>query len=635
MIPRAEFPQLVDWARRNALALFPIPAWSKRPTGIVRSHALDWSKDPAQWEKWYADARGCNFGVECGPSGKIVVDEDVGGAGLEANHREFLEFASGEARETQWVGTPSGGRHLYYDAGGLDPAALRQPNIARFVNVRAGRGYVVAPWSRTLNSVDKEASDGAYILGQAIPMALAFPRLIQHCITLPSVVDTAPPAAVPLGIDGWPENPALRAAALKRAGLALEPLRQAVPGERNNKLNEAAFGLGKLVAEGLLDLAAAEEAVWEAASVAGISPNEPKSRSTVRSGLRSGPTRGHDEPRTAMDALLAAPAPRPPPAPKPLPALIPGPGNAPPEPILERLLSEGSVTTLSGGSGSGKTTLAASLAAAAVADCRDFKIVPWGPESSDALFRPCAWVFCSWEGGQYISRNVLAWHLGTGQPAIHPERVAYRHLRGPLVGLGPRRDVLLDDAQAGEINTAIIAARRIEGVGSVVAVFDNVTAAVEDSTDAVQAQRFMRAVRMLADQGTAVLILAHPPKGRGSAIYGSHVLFSLADTVAQLEVVRRDDGAWTQWIDFEKHRDAPNGMCLELRSKRLDRPIVELPADWGGDNRRARERQIHDLHVPYVYSIRVRPRNEREAAARGVITEISEKPVVSLVCLSE
>ena len=628
MIPHAELPQLVDWARLNALALFPIPAWSKRPTGIVRSHALDWSRDPAQWRKWYADTGGCNFGVECGPSGKIVVDEDTGGAGLEGNHQEFLQFAAGEAGPTQFCGTPSGGRHLYYDAAGIDPATLRQPNIARFVNVRAGRGYVVAPWSQTLAGVDTDASNGRYTLDPSLPIARAFPRLIRHCTTLPSVVETAPPPAIPLGIDGWPENPALRAAALKRAALSLEPLRSAVPGERNNRLNEAAFGLGRLVAEGLLDTAAADEAVWTAASAAGISPTEPKARSTVRSGLRSAPARGHDEPRTAMDALLASPAPtRPPPTTKPKPALIHGPGNAPPEPILERLLAQSTVTVLSGGSGTGKTTIAASLAAASVADVSHFRVVPWGPDASDVGARPATWVFCAWEGAQFVPRNMLAWHRGTGLEEKCPGRIVHVPLRGSLI-YTERREPRIRETQAAEIRAAVESALLIGE--PVVVVMDNATAAVEDSIDNVQAKLFMDSARTIADRGPAVLIFAHPPKARNSTIYGAHAFFALADTVGLLEVIRRDDSSWVQWIDFEKHRESMNGECLELRSRRLDRPIVELPDTWGGDNQRARARQIRNLHLPYVYSIKVRPRSEKEAASRGVITEISEKPVANL-----
>ena len=406
------------------------------------------------------------------------------GRELEGNHQEFLQFAAGEAGPTQFCGTPSGGRHLYYDAARIDPATLRQPNIARFVNVRAGRGYVVAPWSQTLASVDTDASNGRYTLDPSLPIARAFPRLIQHCITLPSVVETAPPPAIPLGIDGWPENPALRAAALKRAALSLEPLRSAVPGERNNRLNEAAFGLGRLVAEGLLDTAAAEEAVWTAASAAGISPTEPKARSTVRSGLRSAPARGHDEPRTAMDALLASPAPRPPPTTKPKPALIPGPGNAPPEPILERLLAQSTVTCSRAARGPARRRSRPawrpprSPTSATFASCRGDRMPRIGA-------RPATWVFCAWEGAQFVPRNMLAWHRGTGLEEKCPGRIVHVPLRGSLI-YTERREPRIRETQAAEIRAAVESALLIGE--PVVVVMDNATAAVEDSIDNVQAK---------------------------------------------------------------------------------------------------------------------------------------------------
>ena len=77
MVPQEDLPKLFAWAQANGLALFPIPKFCKRPVGIVRSHAEDWSRDPAQWRRWWDDNGGCNFGVSCGPSGIIVVDVDA------------------------------------------------------------------------------------------------------------------------------------------------------------------------------------------------------------------------------------------------------------------------------------------------------------------------------------------------------------------------------------------------------------------------------------------------------------------------------------------------------------------------------------------------------------------------------
>jgi hypothetical protein len=57
-------------------------------------------------------------------------------------------------------------------------------------------------------------------------------------------------------------------------------------GQRNHRLNRAAFKLGQLVGAGLLDEAAATAALVAAGLAAG--PGERKIRSTVRRGLRAG-----------------------------------------------------------------------------------------------------------------------------------------------------------------------------------------------------------------------------------------------------------------------------------------------------------------------------------------------------------
>jgi hypothetical protein len=167
MIPREHLPKLIAWAKSHDLALFPILAWSKQPTGIVGSHAHNWSKDPAQWMKWYEETGGCNFGVECGPSKLIVVDVDVGGF---EKFREWWKSRFGCEPVTETVSTPTGGAHWYFrlpdEWTEEQSTELRQPNLCgKEVNTRAGRGYVVAPWSVTRKDADNGVkADGAYAL---------------------------------------------------------------------------------------------------------------------------------------------------------------------------------------------------------------------------------------------------------------------------------------------------------------------------------------------------------------------------------------------------------------------------------------------------------------------------------------
>jgi hypothetical protein len=90
---------------------------------------------------------------------------------------------------------------------------------------------------------------------------------------------------------------AYAAAAIERETLdvALAPA-----GQRNERLNRAAFKLGQLVGAGLVDEATVTEALVAAGLSAG--PGEGKIRSTVRRGLRA----GMSEPRSVE--LDAAPA---------------------------------------------------------------------------------------------------------------------------------------------------------------------------------------------------------------------------------------------------------------------------------------------------------------------------------------
>lgn len=63
-------------------------------------------------------------------------------------------------------------------------------------------------------------------------------------------------------------------------------MRAAPLGDRNNRLNRAAFSLGTLVAGGELDAVLVERELVAAALAAGLS--EPETRVSVASGLRAG-----------------------------------------------------------------------------------------------------------------------------------------------------------------------------------------------------------------------------------------------------------------------------------------------------------------------------------------------------------
>ncbi|MEU8967062.1 bifunctional DNA primase/polymerase [Streptomyces sp. NPDC048491] len=137
-------------AAGRGLALFPLPAGGRVPAPGWHEAA---TTDPAALVQLLAD--GANVGVGCRASGVVVLDLDVHGdedgpGALAA----FAERVGLRLPETFTVGTPSGGRHLYYRApdgctigsvsGGRTPLG---PGIdVRGPGLRRG-GYLVGPGS--------------------------------------------------------------------------------------------------------------------------------------------------------------------------------------------------------------------------------------------------------------------------------------------------------------------------------------------------------------------------------------------------------------------------------------------------------------------------------------------------------
>ena len=627
MVPSIDLAQLFSWAERERLALFPLPAWSKRPgpASWFRSHATGWSREPAQWRAWYDSTGGCNFGVECGPSGLIDGDVDAD----ERGQPMFDEFWANVARAGgPLVATPGGGRHVYTRLpDGLTAGGCR-PWLRGRIDIRAGAAYVVAPWCVTRASVDPAASDGAYILVCDGPPPVSPPELIGHCTRVEQQDGTGSVLSDDLAPDGLPIDPGARLQCETRLDATLEALRRAVPGQRNVSLNEAGFEIGRLVSAGLLARALAESKLRAEGEALGLTREE--SRATTRSALNGARKDAAERPRSSLLVLLAAAAPH---VERPVAWRPAESGTALEfrEPIVERLLMRGCVTVLSGRAGTGKTTLGASLMAASVAGAVNFEL-PGGLDAprSDVTSTPAAWVYVCWEGGQWIDAHMRAWRIGTGAAETHPSRAAIVARRDPWVCSDGRR-VVVDRRQSEEIAAAVDAMRRANPDLPLVIAFDNATSAVETSMDDIQVKVFMYMIKAMAfDHDAAVLLLAHPPKGGQAAVFGSYVFVTAADIVGELEVLKRDAGEWTQWISFaEKHRAVPSGEALELRSRRLERPIIDLPENWGG-NERGRARALQHLRLPFIRQIRIRWDSERESARSGVtrVTEVTPKPAV-------
>ncbi|WP_088289876.1 bifunctional DNA primase/polymerase [Kineosporia sp. A_224] len=298
--------------------VFPVERGGKRPairaahsgqgvrcTGACGGdgHGLhDATTDERRIRAWWQAYPGANVGVSCGPSGLVVVDVDTGkgrrpervlvdqgddatpgdvtdGAGVLA----WLARRHGTAAdlETFAVTTPTGGRHLYYAAPageGITSGAGVAGGLGWQVDVRAGGGYVVGPWSTR--------PEGLYVPTAGVPVRPLPGWLLERLSIAGRVPSRTPPADVTRA--PAPVDLGARATAYLRAAVAGEIQRVLDVGEggRNVALNRAAFALGQLVAGHGLDEAAAAEALTDAAQIVGLPAAEAKT--TIRSGLSAG-----------------------------------------------------------------------------------------------------------------------------------------------------------------------------------------------------------------------------------------------------------------------------------------------------------------------------------------------------------
>jgi Bifunctional DNA primase/polymerase, N-terminal len=248
------------------------PIWRLVPHGLH-----DATSRVETVREWWRSVPHANIGIRTGiESGLVVLDVD-GRAGWQA--LQGLAATHGPLTAC-WTRTGSGGWHAYlaHPGGTVSNSAGR---LGEGLDVRGDGGYVVAPPSRHRSGCryrwvgprdDVAACD---VTGELPPM----PGWLIELAT-PSAPASSESRQIRLCTD---DVPAYAAAAVEREAIevALAPA-----GQRNHRLNRAAFKLGQLVGAGLLDLAAATDTLVAAGLAAG--PGERKIRSTVRRGLRAG-----------------------------------------------------------------------------------------------------------------------------------------------------------------------------------------------------------------------------------------------------------------------------------------------------------------------------------------------------------
>jgi hypothetical protein len=260
----------LDYARRGWQVL-PLEPAGKRPLGALVPHGLkEATTDETTIRQWWTTEPNANVGIATGAvSGLVVIDVD--GADGAQELRELVD-QHGRFKAT-WARTGSGGWHAYLQYPGVE-VRNSAGKLGPGLDVRGDGGYVVAPPSI-------HPCGGRYTWRNAI-----------HGSHLPPM----PPWLLALLKPPEPEPPRTRGftihppAATKYANAAVEgearEVADASVGQRNHRLNVAAFKLGGLVAAGMVSESEVEHILTVAAQAAGLSEQE--ARQTIRSGLRAG-----------------------------------------------------------------------------------------------------------------------------------------------------------------------------------------------------------------------------------------------------------------------------------------------------------------------------------------------------------
>lgn len=267
---------------RRGWHVFPCITGGKRPALPDDWKAIA-TTDPERVWRWWS-VRRWNIGISCEPSGLIVIDLDVPRHlkrgkkvedGLVTGADELARICREEnvpyPEDTFRVGTPSGGEHLYFDAGGLD---LRNSagRLAPLIDIRAAGGYVVGPGSQT------GQGDYRVLQGETV---LPFPAWLARRLTRSPGRELAASADGVGAIDAnCSDGPV---AALNYAERRVATARK---GTRNDTLNRAAYYMGQLVGGRRLDAGAVVPTLLRAALASGLTERE--ALRTIRSGMSAG-----------------------------------------------------------------------------------------------------------------------------------------------------------------------------------------------------------------------------------------------------------------------------------------------------------------------------------------------------------
>ena len=258
------------------LFIFPLRPRSKQPFAGLGLYGADTDQGLVSdwWERWPQ----ANIGLNCGASGLLVIDFDVPkpdyeGAGLLAELTKCYP--------TTTANTASGGVHLFYrqpEAAGLGNGRGTLPHG---VDCRGAGGYVLlAPSQVTYHGEDArkrglpDGHTGRYAWANRLKPA-ELPAILADLLKPEAPKHSEAKAVYRQSVDSFISA---------RVDAERMAVRCAANGSRNERLNLAAWRLGKLVRAGKLAETEVESALLPEARACGLGERE--ALRTIASGLR-------------------------------------------------------------------------------------------------------------------------------------------------------------------------------------------------------------------------------------------------------------------------------------------------------------------------------------------------------------
>ncbi len=255
---------------RMGLYVLPLQPGGKLP--IPPRGVYDATRDERAVRAWWEAYPDANVGIACGQSGLVVVDFD------RADH-PLIE----RLWDAAWaIARTASGLHFYFGDGGRGIGCSSGLLSREGVHVRGRGGYVVAPPSVHPSDVIYEWEREPH----GSPEDHHIPDWLVEEMTARRDEQSGAAAVVTFARRRAYALAALRGEA---EAVAREP-----EGNRNNRLNRAAYRLGRMVASGDLSADEVREALTEAALRAGLEIREIER--TIASGLRGGARRPWEGP---------------------------------------------------------------------------------------------------------------------------------------------------------------------------------------------------------------------------------------------------------------------------------------------------------------------------------------------------